>query len=75
MWQKMENIIIDDNNKIFKCTVGNKTYSFNVDYLPEESHVWFCQVVSKIMNEIHTTATKNAEQNFINRFKKLLELA
>lgn len=34
--------------------------------------IGFCQVVSKIMNEAHNTATANAEQNFINRFKQLL---
>ncbi len=73
-----ENTIIfidDDNNKIFKHTIDGKTYSFNVDYLPEEWHSWFCKVVGNIMNEIHTSATINAEKNFINRFKTLLELA
>ena len=62
----------DEGTKIFRHTVGGQTHSFNVDYLPEKEHEWFCKVVGSIMDDINRKAAVDAENRIKSEFRKLL---
>lgn len=62
----------DEGTKIFRHTVGGQTYSFNVDYLPDIEHEWFCKVVGSLMDDINRKASVDAENRIKSEFRKLI---
>lgn len=64
----------DEGTKIFRHTVGGQTYSFNVDYLPDIEHEWFCKVVGSIMDDINRKASVDAENRIKSDFRKLISI-
>jgi hypothetical protein len=66
----MAKIEKDDGCLIFSHEVGGRRYSFNVDYLPEDKHDWFCEVVGRQMGDIDRLArleTAHAVRSEIHR--------
>jgi hypothetical protein len=62
----------DENNPVLEVVVADRTYSFTVRNVEENSHEWLMGVVSRQMQEIHDRAVHNTRQDIQIGMKKLL---
>lgn len=64
-----------DGDRIFEIQPPNRfieKISFNINYLPESSHEWFCHIVGNHFKHSMVEAAKFAQEELQYQFKTLM---
>lgn len=62
----------DKYNPILRITIAGYEYSFTIRDVPEDSHEWLAEVLTRQMQEIHDRAVGNTQRTFQEGMKSLL---